>query len=67
MFNIVENSMFNYADDSTLVAVVKSPGDRQRVAESLNRDLVAVSEWCRRWNMRLNPTKTKIMIVSRLL
>ena len=32
MFSVVENSMFNYADDSTLVAVVKSPGDRQRVA-----------------------------------
>ena len=47
------------------MAVVKSPGDRQRVAECLNRDLVAVSERCRRWNMKLNPAKTKIMIVSR--
>ena len=54
MFSVVENSMFIYAGDSTLVAVVKSPGDRQRVAECLNRDLVAVSEWCRRWNMKLN-------------
>ena len=65
MFGVVSNSMFNYADDSTLVAVVKSPGDRQRVAQSLKRDLVAVSEWSRRWNMRLNPAKTKTMIVSK--
>ena len=33
MFEVVENMMFNYADDSTLVATVKCPGDRQRVAD----------------------------------
>ena len=27
MIDVVENVMFNYADDSTLVAAVKCPGD----------------------------------------
>ena len=34
------------ADDSTLMAVVPSPGVRVAVAESLIRDLGRVSEWC---------------------
>ena len=35
-----------YADDSSLMAVVPSPGVRVAVAESLIRDLGRVSEWC---------------------
>ena len=35
------------------------------VAESLIRDLGNVSEWCDLWGMKLNASKTKIMIVSR--
>ena len=38
--------MIGYADDSTLIAVVPSPGLRVAVAESLSRDLVNVSELC---------------------
>ena len=53
-----------YADDSTLMAVVPSPGVRVAVAESLIRDLVRVSEWCDLCGMKLNATKTKTMIVS---
>ena len=37
MFELVENRL--YADDSTLVAVVRKPADRPAVAASLNRDL----------------------------
>ena len=54
-----------YADDSTLMAVVRSPGVRVAVAESLIRDLGRVSEWCDLWGMKLNASKTKTMIVSR--
>ena len=42
-----------------------SPGVRVTVAESLNRDLVRVSAWCDFWDMKLNASKTKTMIVSR--
>ena len=42
------------------------PGVRVAVAESMSRDLMKVSEWCDLWGMKLNASKTKIMIVSRL-
>ena len=38
LFSIVENKINGYADDSTLVAVVQSPGERVAVSESMNRD-----------------------------
>ena len=65
LFSILENKMIGYADDSTLMAVVPSPGVRVAVAESLTRDLGRVSEWCDLWGMKLNASKTKTMIVSR--
>ena len=46
LFSILENKLIGYADDSTLMAVVASPGVRVAVAESLIRDLGRVSEWC---------------------
>ena len=45
-FSILENKVIGYSDDSTLIAVVPSPGVRITVAESLSRDLVKVSQWC---------------------
>ena len=65
LFFVLENKLIGYADDSTLIAVVPSPGLRVAVAESLSRDLVQVSEWCDLWVMKLNASKTKTMIVSR--
>ena len=65
LFSILENKLIGYAYDSTLMAVVLSPGIRVAVAESLIRDLGKVSEWCDLWGMKLNASKTKTMIVSR--
>ena len=69
LFSILENKLNGYADDSTLMAVVPSPGVRVAVAESLIRDLGRVSEWCDLWShqrgMKLNASKIKTMIVSR--
>ena len=65
LFSIVENRLYGYADDSTLVAVVSSPGERVAVSESINRDLNRVSVWCDLWGMKLNARKTKTRIVSR--
>ena len=65
LFSILENKLIAYADDSTLIAVVPSPGVRVTVAESLNRDLVRVNAWCDLRGMKLNASKTKTMIVSR--
>ena len=68
LFSILENTLIGYADDSTLTAVVPSPGLRVPVAEFLSRDLVKVNEWCDLWEMKLNVSKIKTMksmIVSR--
>ena len=44
LFSILENKLISYADDSTVIAVVPSPGLRVAVAESLSHDLVKVNE-----------------------
>ena len=44
-FSIMENKLYGYADDSTLVAVVPSPSEKAAVSESMNRDLNRVSMW----------------------
>ena len=36
MFELVKNRLFAYADDSTLLAVVRKPADRPAVAAYLN-------------------------------
>ena len=51
LFSIVKNKLYGYADISTLVAVVPFPGYRVAVSESMNRDLIRVSVWCKSvWN-----------------
>ena len=65
LFSILENKLIGYADDSTLMALVPSPGVRVTVAETLICDLGRVSEWCDLWGIKWNASKTKTMIVSR--
>ena len=65
LFSILENKRIGYADDSTLMAAVPSPGVRVTVTESLIHDRGRVSEWSELWGMKLNASKTKTMIVSR--
>ena len=65
LFSVVENKLYGYADDSTLVAVVPSPGERVAVSESMNRDLNRVSVWCNLCGMKLNASKTKTVSRSR--
>ena len=45
MFELVKNRLFDYADDSTLLAVVCKPADRPAVAACINRDLARIQEW----------------------
>ena len=65
LFSIEENKLYGYADYSTLVAVMPSPGERVVVSESMNRDLNRVSVWCNLLGMILYASQTKTMIVSR--
>ena len=63
LFSILENKLIGYADASTLMAVVPSPGGQSY--SSRVPDLGRVSEWCDLQRMKLNESKTKTMIVSR--
>ena len=65
MFQLVENRLYAYAEDSTLLAVVRKPSYKPAVAASLNRDLARIQEWRNHWCMILNPNKTKGLVVSR--
>ena len=65
LFSILENKLIGYADDSTLMAIVPSPGVSVTVEESLIYDLGKVNEWCDLCGMKLNAGKTKTMIASR--
>ena len=60
LFSILENKLIGYADDSTLMAVVPSPGVRVAVGESLIRDIGRVSEWCDLWGMKLNAGRPRL-------
>ena len=67
LFPFLENKLMGYADDSTLMAVIPSPGVRVAVAESLIHYLGRVREWCDLGGIKLNVSKTKTVIVSRSL
>ena len=59
MFELVENRLYAYADDFTLLAVVRKPAGRPFVVASLNCDLAIIQKWCNPWFMILIVNKTK--------
>ena len=65
MFGLVENRLYAYADDSTLLAVVRKPADRPAVDALINRDLARIQEWCNHWCKILNPNNNMALVVSR--
>ena len=62
---LLHNMLVGYADDSTLLLRIPHPRDRSPVAASLNDDLAVISDWCSRWGMLVNPSKTRGMLISR--
>ena len=65
LFHIVESHIMDCADETTIYAVIYRSLSRRQVMESLNQDLAAINPWCLKWYMRLNPKKTKSIVVSR--
>ena len=45
IFELIENRLFAYADDSTLLAVVQNSADTPAVGVSINRDFGRIQEW----------------------
>ena len=62
---LLQNELVGYADDSTLLCRIPHPRYRSSVAASLNDDLAVISDWCSRWGMLVNPSKTRGMLISR--
>ena len=62
---LLQNVLVGYADDSTLLCRIPHPRERSFVAASLNDDLAVISDWCSRWGMLVNPSKTREMLISR--
>ena len=62
---LLQNELVGYADDSTLLCRIPHPRDRSSVAASLNDNLAVISDWCSRWDMLVNPSKTRGMLISR--
>ena len=62
---LLQNELVVYADDSTLLCRIPHPRDRSSVAASLNDDLAVISDWCSKWGMLVNPSKTRGMLISR--
>ena len=65
MWSGVENRLVAYADYATLFASVPSPHMRPFIAESLHRVLNKISAWCKLWGMKMIPTKTQCMTISK--
>ena len=60
-----ENEFYLYAYDSTLFARLPSNRDPKLVEESLNRDLSSIKSWADKWKVSFEPTKCKMMTISR--
>ena len=56
---LLQNVLDGYADDSTLFYRIPHPRDRSSVVPSLNEDLAMISNWCSRWGMLVNQSKTR--------
>jgi ribonuclease P/MRP protein subunit RPP40 len=64
-FDVVDNHLDVFADDSTLWAEIPSQEHRAAVAASLDKDLAALNTWAERWLMKFNHSKTELLTISR--
>ena len=61
IINDIESDIMIFADDTTLLA---SGDDPAITALQLNRDLLKISNWAKKWKVTFNPNKSKDMIFS---
>ena len=51
------NRLYDYADNSTLLAVVRKPAESPAVAAALSKDVAWIEEWYNHWFMILISNK----------
>ena len=71
LFDVIENNLDVFADDSTLWASIPPSADpdtlashRASVAASLNHDLIRIEEWANKWLVTYNESKTELVTFS---
>ncbi|KAI8498403.1 hypothetical protein Bbelb_236050 [Branchiostoma belcheri] len=60
------NTAILYADDSSVMNIIKERRERARAALSLNTDLQKIQNWAESWNVLFGATKCKCLTVSNL-
>ena len=58
----IESDMFLFADDASILDFFKNSYDS---SFKLNRDLIKLHDWSKKWFVEFNPTKTKFLVFSK--
>ena len=58
------SSVIGYADDHTLLKIIRQKQDRLRAADELNTDLEALFQFGQQWFMDFAPLKIKALLIS---
>ena len=59
LLSVVSSPMKIFADDDTIYCSVTSKAD----CKAFQKELDLVSSWCSTWQMRLNPSKCKLLCI----
>ena len=62
----LKNKTILYADDSSVLSIIKDRKYRVIAAKSLNDDLLEIQRWTTKWNVLFGAAKCKSVTVSRL-
>ena len=57
-----QNSLYRFVDDTAQWAFSRNV---RIAAKRLQQDLLKLAMWCAKWRIKLNPVKTKVIILSR--
>ena len=58
----IESDILIFADDTSLMAAGNDPAE---TVEILNRDLIKISSWAKKWKVLFNAKKSKDIIFSK--
>ena len=62
----LKNAAILYADDSSVMSIIKDRKLRATAAQSLNEDLSEIQKWASKWNVLFGAAKCKSVTISRL-
>ena len=60
IYALVEGKKVKFADD---VTILWTGSDAKILVEALERDLVKITDWTKKWRMKLNIEKTEYLLV----